>query len=206
MKLAFASLLTIALQLPAPQGTASAVAKPDFRVVPDKPAVYLTFEKRGAGIDRATSRIMETNEPREIAAGRDLWFRLHNNSHWTIYVRTASSYLDVKAFLDRGGSPGLWTALPDGVQVSLDYVVSDADRRERHLGGDAGAISPLPSGRSVLFSVNVSSLPKRWEMVYVYFSYDWERQQTVSGNLGPEHRVGYWSFRLAEDEKRRYRH
>lgn len=189
---------TVGLPAQAPR----ALSDNDFRISADKPPIYLTFERRGRGIDRLNSRMLETGEKTvSKQTGSDVWLRLHNNSRWAVSFATWSAYFSPVAPTYSLMSGDRVYVLGDGTEVNAKYQAVEQDGRIVAYGGDMEYVSWLPPGRSILFSVSSSHL-SRGRSVYLYFNYEWERAHSYSYNLAPEHRVMYWSYRLKNDEKK----
>jgi hypothetical protein len=173
----------------------------DIRLSKDKPGIYLTFERRGKGIDPMQTRMAETgNTSKSKEKGQDIWLRLHNNTRWAILFPTWSLYVGpgVAPFRLSDGTSVL--SLSDGMEVSAKYQVEESDGKVVPYGIDVSSQSWLAPGRSIIFSVDREHLTKG-RSIYVYFTYEWERGQQYSNNLSPEHRSMYWGYRLQEDDK-----
>jgi hypothetical protein len=172
----------------------------DIRLSKDHPAVYLTFERRGKGIDPLQSRLGETgdtNNPKQ--KGVDIWLRFHNNLRWAILFPTGRLYLGRRVSLYPLSDGTKVYVLDDGMEVNAKYIVEESDGRIVRYGSDVSSSSWLAPGRSVIFSVDRSHLSKG-RSIYIYFNYQWERGQSYSNNLAPEHRCMYWGYRLTDAE------
>ena len=173
----------------------------DVRLSNDHPAVYITFERRGKGIDPMQSRLAEPGDTSlSKQKGDDIWLRLHNNCRWAILFPTWSLYLGKRltpAHLSDGTTV---QALSDDMEVNAKYLVEERDGKVVPYGGDSYSESWLAPGRSVIFSVAREHLSHD-RSIYLYFSYEWERGQIYSNNLAPEHRLMYWGYRLETDAK-----
>jgi hypothetical protein len=183
------------------QQVSHATSNDDIRLSKDQPAIYLTFERRGKGIDPMQTRMAEAgNTSKSKEKGQDIWLRLHNNTRWAILFPTWSLYIGPRVAPFRLSDGSNVLALNDGMEVSAKYNVEESDGRIVPYGIDVSSQSWLAPGRSIIFSVDREHL-SRGRSIYVYFTYEWERRQTYSNNLSPEHRSMYWGYRLHEDYK-----
>jgi hypothetical protein len=193
----FCTLTTICL----PQQVSNVVSDADISLSKDHPAIYITFERRGKGINPMDSRLAETGETSTSKEkGDDIWLRLHNNSRWAILFPTWSLYIGKKVSPYRLSDGKSVLGLGDGMEVNAKYQTVEDDGKVVPYGGDSYSLSWLVPGRSVIFSVSRGHLAKS-RSIYVYFNYEWEGGQVYSNNLSPEHRAMYWGYRLREDAK-----
>jgi hypothetical protein len=184
-----------------PQQVNKQLSGGDIRLSKDQPAIYITFERRGKAVNPMDSRLAETGETsKSQEKGDDIWLRLHNNSRWAILFSTRSLYVGNKISPYRLSDGKSVLGLSDGMEVNAVYQVVENDGRVVPFGGDMHSLSWLPPGRSILFSVNREHLSKG-RSIYIYFNYEWEREEQFSYNLSPEHRSMYWGYRLREDAK-----
>jgi len=177
------------------------IADGDIRLSRDHPAIYLTFERRGKGIDPMQSRLGETGDT-ELSKqkGDDIWLRLHNNCRWAILFPTWSLYVGKRLAPFRLSDGRSVLSLTDDIEVNARYVVAEQNSKTVPYGGDSYSSSWLAPGRSVIFSVAREHLAHD-RSIYLYFNYEWERSENWSYNLAPEHRVMYWGYRLESDAK-----
>jgi hypothetical protein len=144
-----------------------------FRVEAPRPTIYLEVER---------------NDHEQV------WFRLHNNTRFSLAVRTVSFYRN------RGGKVGLGdgnltSVLPADVEIrTLHYYVEKDDPSSKHVSApevgypDSYFVSWIPAGNSILFAVPSSRL-RPGLSVYVPFQYEWELSEQLIFNGEPEHRV-----------------
>ena len=137
-------------------------------------------------------RLAETGEATfSSRKGRDVWLRLHNNTHWAIQFRTASMYLSSEIW--HTPDHGI-CALADGAEVGLIYYLEDEEGKRTCMGG-GGCMSStawLIPGRSLIFSVPRKALRKS-EQICVVFTYEWETYKSFPSYSPTEHAVRFSS-------------
>lgn len=186
------------------QGT----SKADVVLSRGKPTVYVTFERAG---ERKPVHAEESN--------KGLWFRLHNNTRWTISFCTESSYIGRKTSALRLSDGRVVLGLRESTEVSACYEVEVVRAYESGRTQDGGLFmerpvniqnppigtrghllgtSWLPSARSVIFSIPREHLAK-YLAIYVSFNYEWETGERDTGRGEPQHRVYFLASDLPED-------
>jgi WD40 repeat protein len=164
--------------------------------------VTITFEHFGEPINSLEQRMMENGEPNKslikasAADAQGVWLRLSNNSPMPISFRTDSFYLrrpNCGVKLSNGANgPGLC----EGMEISIQYRVEEADGRRVPFGLDLGSESVLPPGASVLFSVARVHL-KNGRTILISYSYLKENEKHTLDEYGTAHRVVFRSSQLA---------
>jgi len=141
-----------------------------------KPSVYLCLNR--------------SNDDNKASPNDDvLWFRVFNNTIWTIRFRSNSGQTNIKSLKLSNGKlvPGLTN---DSIFVP-QYEVEDAQTHARRMGpswGDTGTVSFLPAGTSAQFSVPKSYLKD--SALFLDYKYEWEFTGTVGDeSYAPVHRV-----------------
>ena len=181
----------VTLERPSPPQSANNTV-PDFRLDSSKPAIYIEFERHGQAIQPMELRLAETGEATfSSRKGRDVWLRLHNNTHWAIQFRTASMYLSSEIW--HTPDHGI-CALADGAEVGLIYYLEDEEGKRTCMGG-GGCMSStawLIPGRSLIFSVPRKALRKS-EQICVVFTYEWETYKSFPSYSPTEHAVRFSS-------------
>jgi hypothetical protein len=151
----------------------------------EQPSVYIVYERSEA--------VSNGN------VGVTVWLQLHNNSKWTISIRTESLYIGEKVrpltLMDGNGI----LALRSGIIVSPCYAVEELsgeslpttgqiineETYQRLRAGSActvGSTSWIPSGGSVRFQIPSEHLSSG-RRVSMDFEYEWEKARNL------EHRV-----------------
>jgi hypothetical protein len=185
------------------QSAAPCDASKDARIDKTNPGIYLTFERLGKAINPLDTRLMEpSNTSNTKQKGNDVWLRLHNNTCWTIQLRTFSMYLPKRKpdekpvdWLKRAGY------LENDSEISVPYDVEEKDGRRHFSPFDSFSISRIQSGVSVIFSVARDNLSKE-RSIFVDFNYAWEvDERGFTRTNEPQHRVGYRSYDLQRDLK-----
>ena len=198
------SVILILLCLPSAattQQTQSAASDGDIRISKDSPAIYITFERRGRAVNPMTARLAETDTTSsQTGPGRDYVLRLHNNTRWAIEFPTWSLYLGGSVSPLRLSNGTGVLGLKDNIEVNAVYRVEESDGRVVPNGGDVSSKSWVPSGQSVIFSVDRGHL-SNGRSIYIYFNYEWESGEKYSNNLAPEHRAMYWGHRLRDEDR-----
>ncbi|MGV8040430.1 MAG: hypothetical protein AB2L07_10245 [Thermoanaerobaculaceae bacterium] len=170
---------------------------PDNRISKDAPAIYISFEGKGAAADSLATRFLEAGDSRNSRRpGKDVWLRLHNNSLWALSVTSLGMHTGKQPEMIELLSGTCVFAAADGMEVAIVYRLRREDGREIPVypGLDMFWTTWLPPGRSVLFSIPHALLPKKW-VVAIPYNYEWEDVQTGYGG-GPVHSVEFWSYRL----------
>jgi hypothetical protein len=105
-------------------------------------------------------RMMEPARPhrrpkkQSARTANGVWLRFRNGSNLPITFSTDSIYLDRVGKCGYKTSGGkFFEGLCDGTEVSIQYGIEDAGGKPIPWGVDFGAISMLPPGSSVVFSV-----------------------------------------------------
>ena len=125
-----------------------------------------------------------------------VWLRFHNDSHLPITFSTDSLYLDRVGKCGYKTSAGkFFEGLCDGTEVSIQYGIHDADGKPIPWGVDFGAISMLPPGASVVFSVRRAHL-ENGRSIRILYSYQKEGEKRKLENYGSEHWVYFKSSDL----------
>jgi hypothetical protein len=178
-------------------------ASKDARIDKTNPGVYLTFERLGKAINPLDTRLMEPSTTSNTKQkGDDVWLRLHNNTCWTIQLRTFSMYLPKRKpdekpvdWIERAGY------LENGSEISVPFDVEEKDGRRHFSPFDSFSISRIQSGVSVIFSVVRDNLSKE-HSIFVNFNYAWEvGERGFTRTNEPQHRVEYRSHDLQRDLK-----
>lgn len=141
-----------------------------------KPSVYLCVNRNNS------NRKNEHNED-------VLWFRVFNNTIWTIRFRSSSGETNIKPLKLSNGK--LVAGLTEKSVFVPHYEVEDAQTHARRMGpswGDIGTVSFLPPGTSALFSVPRSYLKD--SALFLEYKYEWEFTGVVADeSYAPVHRV-----------------
>jgi len=118
-----------------------------------------------------------------------LWFRVFNNTIWTIRFRSSSGDTNIKPLKLSNGK--LVPGLTKESEFVPHYEVEDAQTHARRMGpgwGDTGTVSFLPGGTSARFSVPKSYLKD--SALFLEYKYEWELTGTVADeSYAPVHRV-----------------
>jgi WD40 repeat protein len=167
-----------------------------------KGKVRISFESYGEPADLMSARLAEPAKPYQqqkdhsMRTASGVWLRLRNDSPLPITFSTVSLYLN------RGAKCGYTTAagkffegLCDGTEVSIRYGVEDADGKPIPWGFDFGAISMLPPGASVVFSVRRDHL-ENGRSIRILYTYQKEGEKRKLEDYGSEHWVYFKSSDL----------
>lgn len=136
-----------------------------------KPAVYLRFEKLGAG------------EPLRSSDSKErVWLNLVNNSRWSIFIST---------FVDAKGKPlGVYHKVD---RYKVDYV---AEMPKGYLAIDVGSYPfEIKPGKTFRFSVPRNHLSENLKII-VNFKFEWDNEQYNSVYWDPTHSVEFYSFQV----------
>lgn len=177
----------------------------------DRPAVYITFERKG------------TREPLFAdESNQGVWLRLHNNTHWAINFCTLSLYVGPKVSPLRLQNGRAVLGLRDDIEVNMCHKVEASkgyvpgavsegeidnrrpvEARRPPVGYDTGDVfstSWLPAGGSVVFSVPREHLADQFAIVISY-NYEWEYGQRTFRNDEPRHEVYFNASDLPKNER-----
>ena len=158
------------------QTTPTSLTRKQVVVDQKKPSIYLCVNRGGSNGKAAHYQDV-------------LWFRVFNNTIWTIRFPSSSGETNIKPLKLSQGKlvPGL-TKLSVFVP---HYQVEDAQTHSRRLGpgwGDTSTVSFLPAGTSARFSVPKSYLKD--SALFLEYKYEWELTGTVGDeSYAPVHRV-----------------
>jgi hypothetical protein len=184
------------------QHSKSRSPRQDIRISRRSPTVYITFERFGKAVDPAETRMLETGDPdkqsrenRRESLNEVVWLRLHNNTRWAITFSSNSFYSGARTVLYSLSDGSRAFGLGEGMEISLQYDIEEADGRNLQYGVDKSFGSLLPPGRSIVFSVLREHLSSG-RSVYVPFKYEWERLEKGLPDHGPEHRIYFRSSDL----------
>ncbi len=170
----------------------------DFRLDRKSPSVHISFVGTGARIDAGAVRFLEIGETDlSTQAGDHIWLRISNNSIWTISFRTYGTYTGPSPEMVEVSEGKFTFALPDGAEAGVSYSVRKENGEYLPSGSHSAILSWLPSGRSVIFSVDRKHL-KKGRVVFVDFQYQWEADESYSYNREPIHRTQFHSYRLPD--------
>jgi WD40 repeat protein len=166
-----------------------------------KGKVRISFESYGEPADLMSARLAEPAKPyqkqkdQSVRTASGVWLRLRNDSPLPITFTTVSSYLN------RGAKCGYTTAagrffegLCDGTMVNIRYEVQDARGKPVPWGLDFGAISMLPPGASIVFSVKRDHL-ENGRSIRILYRYQKEDEKRKLEDYGSE----YWVYFKASD-------
>lgn len=174
----------------------------DIRISKRSPTIFITFERFGKAVDLAETRMLETGDPdkqsqenRRENLNEVIWLRLHNNTRGAITFSTNSFYSGARTVMYSLSDGSRAFGLGEGMEISLQYDIEEADGRKVQYGLDKSYGSLLPPGRSIVFSVLREHL-SNGRSVYVPFKYEWERLERGLLEHGPEHRIYYRSSDL----------
>jgi hypothetical protein len=153
------------------------------RLDPKRPSAYVTFDHRGK---RSPERDGESEDR--------IWLRFHNNTRWVLALRV----LGMKAGSDLQKEERLreW-------QVSFDVrpipgmAVKNTDIPIGYRITHKATLRLLDSGQSLLFSVPAECLDRNLA-IFVGFSYDWEMNGDIGGDLSIVHEAPFWSSDLPD--------
>ena len=137
----------------------------NVRLSKTHPSVYITFERAAKIGSPSNGELVET-----------VWLRLRNNTRWSI-------------ILDMNGIPPEYGDAALFHDVLLDGKVIAEDRCH------ACSFNPLPSGRSLMFTVPRADLREGYS-IRVKFSYGWENGNDVAGGREVEHFVYFHNASL----------
>jgi hypothetical protein len=146
------------------------------------PSVYLRYERQG------NRTPVYANESQE-----GVWLRLHNNTNGAISFCTRGLYVGPKTAPLKLSNGSTVFALKDGVEAAVCYDVEEMEGKPRapsggaiiidephfyhetNLGkhGDVSAISWIPSGSSIVFSLTKEHLAGE-NRIRIRFNYEWE--------------------------------
>jgi hypothetical protein len=163
--------------------------------------IRISFETYGEPINTMNVRMMEPAKPyrkpkkQSAQTATGVWFRFRNGSHLPIKFSTDSIYLDRVGKCGYKTSAGkFFEGLCDGTQVSIQYGVRDAGGKPIPWGVDFGAISMLPPGASVVFSVMRDHL-ENGRSIRIFYRYQKEGEKKKLEDYGSEH----WVYFKASD-------
>jgi hypothetical protein len=184
------------------------IKRADILVEPDKPTVYITYERAGQ-FSKAPGRLAATDpsdeEKLKGESIKGVWLRLHNNTRWAISFPTESLYLGgTKTVPLRlcNGSGAL--ALRDGIEVNARYEIDI-------LPGHENVTRPRVANRIDVFSDSwlgpscsiVFVVPREYLKeplaICLPFHYEWEMEKEQLRSGEPEHRIYFHSWNLPVD-------
>jgi hypothetical protein len=140
------------------------------------PSAYITFEKFGK-----RTPLYYPNESNE-----GIWLRFHNNSKWSITVRTFGVskeygdfgiFYEIKSLLKED-------KIKNNAEIPIGY-------REKHIS----SAYTLKSGKSFLFSIPREHLAEGLFLL-VRFSYEWEQDGDSGGGGNIFHQATFFSSSL----------
>jgi len=163
--------------------------------------IRISFESYGEPIDTMNVRLAEPARPyrkpkkQSAQTATGVWLRFRNDSYLPITFSTDSLYMKRGAKCGYKTSAGkFFEGLCDGTEVSIRYGVEDADGKPIPWGFDFGAISMLPPGASVVFSVMHDHL-EDGRSIRILYSYQKEGEKRKLEDYGSEH----WVYFKASD-------
>jgi WD40 repeat protein len=164
--------------------------------------IRISFESYGEPIDTMNVRMMEParqhRRPKEQSArtATGVWLRFRNGSNLPITFSTDSIYLNRVGKCGYKTSGGkFFEGLCDGTEVSIQYGIEDASGKPIPWGVDFGAISMLPPGASVVFSVRRDHL-EDGRSIRILYRYQKEVEKRKLEDYGSEHWVYFKSSDL----------
>jgi WD40 repeat protein len=164
--------------------------------------IRISFDSYGEPIDLMNVRIAEPARPYRKPKGQSartatgVWLRLRNDSHLPITFSTDSLYLKRSAKCGYKTIVGkFFEGLCDGTEVSIQYGIEDADGKPIPWGFDFGAISMLPPGSSVVFSVMRDHL-ENGRYIRILYRYQKEGEKRKLEDYGSEQWVYFKSSDL----------
>jgi WD40 repeat protein len=163
--------------------------------------IRISFESYGKPINPMNARIIEPVRPhrkhneQSARTATGVWLRFRNESHLPIKFSTDSLYLDrVGKCGYKTGAGKFFEGLCDGTEVSIQYGIEDANGKPIPWGVDFGAISMLPPGASVVFSVMRDHL-EDGRSIRILYKYQKEDEKRKLEDYGSEH----WVYFKASD-------
>lgn len=161
----------------------------NLKISPDKPSIYITFEKRGARLPL-----------RDDEKGLGIFLRLHNNLKASIrFCAFGISNGEQMAFYNKGGEIGINYEVDREITVS-SVGRSGVNRRKNEIvtalpvGYSSGGFChsfELASGKSLGFAVPAEHLSQGL-LIRIPFNYQWER----ASEERPSHYVTFSSSDL----------
>jgi hypothetical protein len=146
----------------------STALRKDVRIEPNKPSVYITFERVGQ---------LKSPDPGDDK--ERVWLRFHNNTGWPIT-------------LDMSGVPS-----KEYGDAELYYDVLSGRELVVHLECHVCSHNPLSARKSFVFSIPREEL-SAGRALRVSFSYGWEDWNDVSGGREAAHYVLFDASNLPE--------
>src|SRR5262245_36683 len=163
--------------------------------------IRISFESYGEPIDHMNLRLAEPARPyrkpkkQSAQTATGVWLRFRNDSYLPITFSTDSLYMKRGAKCGYKTSAGkFFEGLCDGTEVSIRYGVEDADGKPIPWDFDFGAISMLPPGASVVFSVMRDHL-EDGRSIRILYRYQKEGEKRKLEDYGSEH----WVYFKASD-------
>jgi WD40 repeat protein len=164
--------------------------------------IRISFESYGEPIDLMSARLAEPARPyrkpkkQSAQTASGVWLRLRNDSHLPITFSTVSLYLNRGAKCGYKTSGGkFFEGLCDGTEVNIRYGIEDASGEPIPWGFDFGAISMLPPGASVVFSVRRDHL-ENGRAILILYRYQKEGEKGRLEDYGSERWVYFKSSDL----------
>lgn len=163
--------------------------------------VMINFDHYGEPINPLEQRFVEKGEVNKslsrqtVAEAEGIWFRLRNNSPLPIKFRTDSFYLPRPGCGVKLSDNSTRPALCDGMEVSIQYEIEDANGKRVPYGLDMSSESVLPPDASVLFSVQKSHL-SNGRQIFVSYTYLKENAQRALEEFGTSRRAHFHSSQL----------
>jgi WD40 repeat protein len=178
------------------------IREADAKSVAWEGKIRISFENYGDPIDTMNVRMMEPARPyrktktQSAQTATGVWLRFRNDSPLPITFSTDSLYLDrVGKCGYKAGAGKFFEGLCDGTEVSIRYGIEDAGGKPIPWGVDFGAISMLPPGASVVFSVRRDHL-ENGRSIRILYRYRKEGEKRKLEDYGSEHWVYFKSSDL----------
>ncbi len=154
------------------------------------PVIPSSLTRKQVVVDeKKTSVYLCVNRSQTARSEGVLWFRVINNTIWTLRFRSSSGETNIKPLNLSNGK--LVAGLTNESVFVPRYQIEDAQTNARRMGpgwGDTGTISFLPASTSARFSVPKSYLKD--SALFLEYKYEWEFTGTVADeSYAPVHRV-----------------